>query len=163
MSVDSDSSQQALPLNFLLVHGPMLGMLGKRQVEIYGTDKLEDIEGWIIAEAQEHDVEINCFQSESEGDLIKFLMSHLEDADGVIINPGAYSHYSYAIRDCLEMLPCPVVEVHLSNLYKRESFRHESVTGAACDGVIMGLGKDGYRAALVYLIGKVQETEKDRP
>lgn len=139
-------------LNFLLIHGPNMGLLGKREPEKYGTETLEQIEGWIITKSQDFDIDINCFQSESEGDILKFLMKHMDDAEGVIINPGAFAHSSYALRDCLQCIPCPVVEVHLTNLCQREEFRHKSVTAPVCDGVIMGLGKYGYLGALMYLI-----------
>ena len=152
------SSKKTGRLNLLLVNGPLLGVLGKRSPEIYGTDTLKDIESWIIARAAESGADVKCFQSESEGDILKFLLDNADEVDGVIINPGAYAHYSIALRDCLEYLPCPVIEVHLTNLFQREQFRHESVTGAVCDGVIMGLGKHGYLAALMYLLNKLEES-----
>lgn len=148
------------PLNFLLIHGPALGFLGMRDPEIYGTETLEDIEGWVITHAQDFGVNVNTYQSESEGDILKFLMKHRDDADGIIINPGAYSHYSYAIMEMLRCMPCPIVEVHLSNLNKREEFRHKCVTACSADGVIMGLGKHGYYGALIYLIEKLREEDE---
>lgn len=144
----------------LLVSGPNLRLLGRRETEIYGTETLEDIEGWLIRNAQDFGIEVHCFQSESEGEIIKFLQDHGPDADGVIINPGALTHYSLALRDCIKYLKCPVVEVHISNLYKREEFRHRSVIAGACNGQVLGLGKWGYYAALVYLAAKMREEGK---
>ncbi len=139
----------------LLISGPNLRLLGRREPDIYGTDTLEDIEGWIIREAHEHDIDVHCYQSESEGELLTFLQTYGPDADGIIINPGALAHYSIALRDCLQYLPCPVVEVHISNLYAREEFRQKSVIAPVCDGQIMGLGKWGYFGALNYLVEKI--------
>lgn len=144
----------------LLVSGPNLRLLGKRETDIYGTDTLENIEGWIIQEAQKHGVYIDCYQSESEGDILTFLQTYGPDCDGVIINPGALTHYSVALRDCLRYLTCPVVEVHISNLFKREEFRQKSVVTPVCDGQVMGLGKWGYYSALVYLIETMREKDK---
>ena len=141
----------------LLVSGPNLRSLGRREPEIYGSETLEDIEGWIIREAQKFGIEVHCFQSEIEGEIIKFLQGSDTEADGVIINPGALTHYSIALRDCIKYLSCPVVEVHLSNLYKREEFRQKSVIAPVCAGQIHGLGKCGYYGALVYLVEKMKE------
>lgn len=144
----------------LLVSGPNLRTLGRREPEIYGTETLEEIEGWVIRKAQDFSVEVHCYQSDSEGEIIKFLQEHGPDAQGVIINPGALTHYSYAIEDCIRYLDCPVVEVHISNLHKREEFRRTSVIAPVCAGQIMGLGKWGYYGALVYLIEKMREAGK---
>ncbi len=140
------------PKHILLIHGPMFCKLGERECAIYGTDTLEELEGWIITRAQKHHVEINTFQSESEGDIIRFMLDHCEEADGVIINPGAYAHYSYAIMEAIRFMPCPVVEVHLTNIFEREEFRKNCVTAMACDGMVTGLGKHGYISALGYLL-----------
>jgi 3-dehydroquinate dehydratase-2 len=145
------------PRLILFVSGPNLRLLGRREPEIYGTDTLEEIEGWIIRKAQEFGVEVRCFQSESEGDIIRFLQDSGPDSDGVIINPGALTHYALALGDCIRYLKCPVVEVHISNLYRREEFRHKSVIAPVCAGQIMGLGKWGYLGALVYLVEKMRE------
>jgi 3-dehydroquinate dehydratase II len=142
----------------LLVSGPNLKSLGRREPEIYGHDTLEDIEGWVIREAQELGVDVRCFQSEIEGEIIKYLQENDTEADGVIINPGALTHYSIALRDCIKYLSCPVVEVHLSNLYKREEFRRTSVVAEVCVGQIHGLGKWGYLGALNYLVEKMKES-----
>jgi 3-dehydroquinate dehydratase II len=141
----------------LLVSGPNLRSLGRREPEVYGTETLEDIEGWIIREAQNFGVEVHCFQSEVEGEIIKFLQDNDMESDGIIINPGALAHYSIALRDCIKYLSCPVVEVHISNLYRREEFRRNSVVAEVCVGQIHGLGKWGYFGALVYLVEKMKE------
>jgi len=144
-------------LNFLLINGPLMGMLGKREPGLYGGETLGEIEAWIINKAQEVGVEINCFQSESEGEILRFIIENADTAEGIIINPGAYSHYSYAIRDALNMVACPVVEVHMTNIYRREDFRTKTVTAEVCDGLITGLGKYGYYSALMYLLGMLRE------
>jgi 3-dehydroquinate dehydratase-2 len=149
------------PKSILLVSGPNLRLLGKREVQTYGTETLDDIEAWLIQEAQKHDIDVHCYQSESEGDILTFLQTYGPDARGVIINPGALAHYSYALRDCIQYLKCPVIEVHISNLYKREEFRHRSVIAPACTGQVTGLGKWGYHAALTYLIQTIK-TKKRR-
>lgn len=144
----------------VLVSGPNLRMLGRREVEIYGSETLEDIEGWLITEAHKLGVEVQCFQSESEGEIISYLQNRGLDADGVIINPGALTHYSIALRDCIKYLPCPVVEVHISNLYKREEFRQKSVITPVCEGQVTGLGKWGYLGALIFLVNKIKQSGK---
>ena len=141
----------------LLVSGPNLRMLGRREPDIYGTSTLEQIEAWLITEAQNLGVEMHCFQSESEGEIIKFLQNNGPHCGGVIINPGALTHYSIALRDCIRYLICPVVEVHLSNLYKREEFRRTSVVAPVCVGQVLGLGKWGYYGALKYLVENIRE------
>ncbi|HEX9745777.1 MAG TPA: type II 3-dehydroquinate dehydratase [bacterium] len=139
----------------LMVSGPNLSLLGKREPKIYGTDTLSDIEKTVSDEAGKYSMGVTAFNSESEGDLIKFLQEHGPDADGVIINPGALTHYSIALRDCIAFLKCPVVEVHLSNLHAREEFRRTSVIAPVCDGQITGLGKYGYLGAIRYLHEKL--------
>jgi 3-dehydroquinate dehydratase II len=144
-------------LRMAMISGPNLRMLGKREPEIYGVETLDEIEGWLIGKAQELGVEVHCFQSESEGEIIKFLQDNCPDTDGIIINPGALTHYSYALRDCLSCMACPIVEVHISNIFKREEFRHKSVTAPVCAGQVTGLGKWGYYSALVYLFERTRE------
>ena len=136
----------------LLVSGPNLKMLGKRETEIYGTETLEEIEGWIIREGGSLGVDVHCFQSDSEGELIRHLHEQGVDAHGVIINPGALAHYSIALRDAICCLECPVIEVHITNIYKREEFRQKSIIAPVCVGQVVGLGKWGYHVALLYLV-----------
>ena len=138
----------------LVVNGPNLNQLGTRQPEIYGTQTLAEIESAMTARAETLGLRLRFFQSNSEGALIDFLQQHHGTASGLIINPGALSHYSYALYDCLVALSLPVIEVHLSNLHARERFRHTSVTMVAAKGAIIGLGLQGYLLALDYLSGR---------
>ncbi len=142
----------------LLLHGPNLSQLGHRDPAVYGTDTLADVVAAARAEAIGQDATLDDEQHEAEGDLIRRLhLVRTDGTDAVVINAGALTHYSYALRDALELLDVPIVEVHLSNIHARESFRHTSVTGAVADGIITGFGIDGYplavRAALA-LIGR---------
>ena len=134
----------------LLVNGPNLNLLGTREPEIYGSDSLEDIEKKIVAAGSDQGMRIVPFQSNHEGGIIDFIHREYPDADGIIINPGALAHYSYALRDCLAATAKPVIEIHLSNIFGREEWRRNSVLSAVCKGMICGLGVEGYVAALSY-------------
>ncbi|KLO22213.1 3-dehydroquinate dehydratase [Marinitoga sp. 1155] len=133
----------------LIVNGPNLNMLGKRPNNIYGRFTYEDLIDKINLWSKKNGINIEIFQSNVEGDIINRLQK--EDFKGLIINAGAYTHYSYAIRDALEILNIPKIELHISNIYKREEFRKYSVIAPVCDGQIAGLGLDGYVLALEYL------------
>lgn len=132
----------------LVLHGPNLNLLGAREPEIYGTQGLDEVNDAIVRAASELDVEVWHEQYNGEGAIIDALHAARGKYDGVIINPGAYAHYSYAIADAISAIGIPVVEVHLSNIAGREPFRRTSVTAAACRGVISGLGAGGYVLAL---------------
>lgn len=134
-------------MKILIVNGPNLNLLGTREPEIYGTTSMEDYLGKLKSEFISH--ELNYYQSNIEGELINRLQE--DDFDAVIINPGAFTHYSYAIADCLKNIQKPKVEVHISNIYKREEFRQKSVTAAFTDAVLSGFGMDGYRLAVLSL------------
>ena len=134
----------------MVIQGPNLNMLGKRKTDIYGTDSLDTLHSKIKQWAEPLNVAVDFFQSNSEGSLIDHIQTNEESYQGIIINPGAYTHYSIALRDALEAVSLPVIEVHISNLYKREGFRHLSVTAAVCTGQIAGFGHDSYRLALNY-------------
>jgi len=143
-------------VRILVVSGPNLDRLGVREPDVYGRETLADIERAVRARAAEHGVDVDFFQSNAEGRLIDHLAREGAEADGIVINPGALTHYSYSLHDCLKALTAPIVEVHLSNLYARpEGFRSRSVTAPATRGVISGLGSAGYVLALDYLVGSL--------
>jgi 3-dehydroquinate dehydratase II len=135
----------------VVVNGPNLNLLGTREPHIYGTRTLADLEDSVRVKAKQLDFEAAFFQSNDEGAIIDFLQQQGPGSAGIVINPGALSHYSLALYDCLQALALPVVEVHLSNIHAREEFRSRSVTARAARGVITGLGFEGYGFALEYL------------
>lgn len=140
-------------MNILVILGPNLNMVGIRKKEVYGTTSADDINKMIIDYAQNKGVECEIFQSNHEGELIDKIHSTLNMYDGVIINPGAYTHYSYALRDAIEcVMEVPFVEVHMSDISKREDFRKISVTAEVCVKQIMGYGADSYLKAIDYLV-----------
>ncbi len=143
-------------MKILLVSGPNLNMLGTRLPGIYGSQTLSDIEELVRKRAAEWDVEISSFQSNHEGALIDFIQAN-RAADGMIINPGAFGHYAYALRDALENFDGGIVEVHISNVHAREEFRHNLVLSPVVDGVVAGLGWRGYLGALDALVAILQE------
>ena len=143
-------------MKILLVSGPNLNMLGTRLPGIYGSQTLSDIEELVRKRAAEWDVEILSFQSNHEGALIDFIQAN-RAADGMIINPGAFGHYAYALRDALENFDGGIVEVHISNVHAREEFRHNLVLSPVVDGVVAGLGWRGYLGALDALVAILQE------
>lgn len=140
-------------MKILIINGPNLNMLGRREPDIYGKETFEDILGELKERFAQ--IEILYFQSNHEGDLVERIQKTLdENLAGLIVNMGAYTHYSYAIFDALNMVKIPKVEVHLSHLYSREPFRHKSVISPACQGMISGFGKMGYRMAIEWLVEK---------
>ena len=139
-------------MKFLIINGPNLNLLGSREPDVYGTGTYETLCRRVQDYAAAHGWEADCFQSNHEGAIIDAIQQAAGVYDGIVINPAAYTHYSYAILDALKAVDLPAVEVHLSNIHKREEFRHKSVTAAGCDGQICGLGQFGYVAAMGYLI-----------
>ncbi|RKX28077.1 MAG: type II 3-dehydroquinate dehydratase [Candidatus Zixiibacteriota bacterium] len=134
----------------LIVNGPNLNMLGKRELEIYGTETLDEMNKRLAEIAEELKLEVRFFQSNSEGDLINFIQNESPDAMGLIINPGALTHYSYALADAITAVDIETVEVHISNIYTREEFRHKSVISPVASGHLVGFGFYGYAMALSY-------------
>jgi len=135
-------------MKILIINGPNLNLLGTREPEIYGSVSMED---YLLELSPEFpNDEILYYQSNIEGELINRLQN--DDFDAVVINPGAYTHYSYAIADCLKNIQKPKIEIHISNIYKREDFRKKSVTAESCDAVISGFGMKGYKLALQSLL-----------
>ena len=147
-------------IKILVLNGPNLNMLGTREPEIYGKATLEQINNRLRVLAANLDSEVETFQSNSEGELIDIIQKKGVAIDGLIVNLGAYTHYSIALRDAIAGLAKPTVEVHLSNIYKREPFRHVSLTAQVCRGMITGLGWRGYLLALEALIGLLREGEE---
>src|SRR5580700_9043001 len=142
-------------MRVLVIHGPNLNLLGERQPEIYGRMALGELNEFIATSARDLGVSVDCVQHNGEGEIINAIHDARSSYDGVVINPGAYSHYSYAIADAIASIAIPVIEVHLSNIAAREPFRRNSVTAAACRGVVSGLGFTGYLLALRALAGMV--------
>lgn len=134
-------------MKILIVNGPNLNLLGTREPEIYGTVSMEDYLNRLRTDFPSYQLEY--YQSNIEGEIINQLQK--DEFDALIINPGAFTHYSYAIADCLKNIRKPKVEVHISNIYKREEFRQKSVTAANTDAVLSGFGMDGYRLAILSL------------
>ncbi|WP_027380376.1 type II 3-dehydroquinate dehydratase [Chryseobacterium daeguense] len=132
-------------MKVLIVNGPNLNLLGTREPEIYGTISMEDYLENLKSGFPSH--EIHYYQSNVEGEIINRLQE--DDFDALVINPGAFTHYSYAIADCLKNIQKPKIEVHISNIYKREEFRQKSVTAANTDAVLSGFGMEGYRLAIL--------------
>lgn len=136
-------------MKILCLNGPNLNRLGKREPAIYGYETLEDVEQKLITHGKQSDIHVQCKQSNHEGELIDWLHNAEDDGiNGIIFNPGAYTHTSYAIRDAIASITVPVIEVHISNIHSRESFRHQSVLAPECVGQICGLGTFGYTLAL---------------
>ena len=136
-------------MKILIINGPNLNLLGRREPGIYGSMSFEDY----LPQLREHYpmVELSYYQSNVEGELINKLQEEGFTCDGIVLNAGAYTHTSVALHDCIRSLRCPVIEVHISNVHKREDFRHHSFLSAACSGVICGFGLDSYRLAIEAL------------
>jgi len=146
-------------MKILVINGPNLNLLGSREPSVYGRATLEDLLESLVLYGRKKGIIIEHYQSNSEGALIDCLHRAAGGYDGIIFNPGAYTHYSYALRDAVSAICLPVVEVHISNIYKREEFRHTSVIAPACAGQISGLGLHGYFLAVDYF---ARLTQPDR-
>jgi 3-dehydroquinate dehydratase-2 len=146
-----------LPLIYVL-NGPNLNLLGEREPEVYGRESLADLEATCREEAGRAGLQIEFRQSNHEGELVTWIQDARRAAQGLILNAGAYTHTSVAILDALSILRIPVIEVHLSNVFRREGFRHHSYVSLAATGVVAGLGFDGYRLALRALAERLTAT-----
>lgn len=136
-------------MNLLVINGPNINFLGIREKGIYGTKDFNSLLEMLGNKANETGISIETYQSNCEGAIIdRIQKAYYDKVDGIIINPGAYTHYSYAIRDALASIEVPIIEVHISNVHKREEFRHTSVTAPVCTGQIVGLGLQGYLLAV---------------
>lgn len=131
-------------INILLINGPNLNMLGTREVGVYGVETLESINKKCLALAKELGVNLDTHQSNSEGEIIDLIHASINTSEGIVMNPGAYTHYSYAIRDAVASVKVPCIEVHMSNVYGREEFRHKSVIAPVAVGQIAGFGANSY-------------------
>jgi 3-dehydroquinate dehydratase II len=144
-------------MKFLVVHGPNLNLLGRRETSVYGTASLADVDELIRATASELGAEVTIHQSAREGEIIELLHAGIDDVDGALVNPGAYAATSRAIADAIRSVDYPVVEVHLSNIHAREPWRAHSVTAEASVAIVSGFGPGSYVAALRALVHKVRE------
>lgn len=148
-------------MKILVIHGPNLNMLGKREKSIYGEKTLQEIDALLKKEAKALSVDVVTFQSNHEGALVDFIQKQADSARGIIINPAALTHYGFSLLDALIDSKLPVVEVHLSNIYRREEWRTESIVAPIAEGQISGLGWRGYIAALQILVSKLK-TKRSR-
>ncbi|WP_424766179.1 type II 3-dehydroquinate dehydratase [Paenibacillus sp. sgz302251] len=143
----------------LLLNGPNLNMLGIREPGVYGMESLASIETLMKDKADKLGISLECFQTNHEGEMIDRIHSAFGQADGIVINPGAWTHYSYALRDALSSVGLPIIEVHMSNIHKREAFRHISVVSAIAVGQIAGFGSHSYELGLDALVRHLQKSE----
>ncbi|OBW95366.1 3-dehydroquinate dehydratase [Gallibacterium salpingitidis] len=148
-----------MSFHILLLNGPNLNMLGKREPKHYGKQTLQDIENDMLKMAAQYDVELTCFQANSEEKLINKIHESLGKVDFILINPAAFTHTSVALRDALLSVEIPFVEIHLSNIHRREPFRHHSYLSDVAVGVICGLGAAGYQYALQFAVAHLQQQQ----
>ncbi|MCI5892545.1 MAG: type II 3-dehydroquinate dehydratase [Clostridiales bacterium] len=149
-------------MTIMVINGPNINMLGVREPGVYGEQSYQDLEKYIEDYAANLGAEAIVVQSNGEGEIIDFIHHAMTSCDGIVINPGAYTHYSYAIFDALKAVNMPAVEVHISNIHKRDEFRRRSVTAPACIGQICGLGFRGYLLAIDYLLEELNEKKGEQ-
>jgi 3-dehydroquinate dehydratase II len=148
------------PFSILVLHGPNLNLLGLREPEVYGSTTLANINQMLVAEAEQLQVTVANFQSNHEGALVDAIQAAFQQHQGILINPGAYTHTSVALRDAIAGVAIPTVEVHLSNVYRREAFRHHSYIAPVAVGQISGFGAESYRLGLRALVHHLRQTHK---
>lgn len=139
-------------MKVVVIHGPNMNMLGIRDQAVYGPMKLEEINAQMKAVAEQNKIDIEFFQSNLEGEIVDKIQECLGDADGIIINPAAYTHTSIAIRDAIQAVGLPTIEIHVSNIHRREEFRQKSLTAPVCHGQVMGFGPFGYHLAMIGML-----------
>ena len=144
-------------MKILLIHGPNLNLLGSRETSVYGVDTLDSINERCLALARELGIELEIQQTNSEGEIVDLIQAAGKTAKGIVINPGAYTHYSIAIRDAIAAVKLPTVEVHLSNIHAREEFRHTSVIAPVAAGQISGFGRESYLLGIRAVAGLVKD------
>ncbi|NLP35284.1 MAG: type II 3-dehydroquinate dehydratase [Clostridiales bacterium] len=150
-------------MRILVINGPNLNFLGIREKGIYGSHNYDYLLGLLENKAKKLSITIETFQSNSEGEIIdRIQKAYFDKVDGIIINPGAFTHYSYAIRDALASIMVPKIEVHISNIHQREEFRHVSVTAAECNGQIVGLGLQGYLLAIEAIVDIIKNKKESQ-
>lgn len=149
-------------MKIAVIQGPNINMLGVREQNVYGAMKLEDIHKQMEGFAKQSGVEIEFFQSNLEGEIVDRIQECLGDADGIIINPAAYTHTSIAIRDAIAAVRIPTIEVHISNIHQREEFRQKSLTAAVCSGQIVGFGPFSYHMAMVGMVQMLNEIKAQK-
>ena len=147
-------------MKILVLNGPNLNMLGTREPAIYGSGTYDDLQQMIRTHAEKCGVEVLFYQSNHEGALVDAIQqAYFDGVDGIVFNPGAYTHTSVALHDCIRSIQAPVVEVHISNVHQREEFRHHSMISAGCKGVICGFGLDSYRLAIEGLLADMNQAK----
>ena len=144
-------------MNILVINGPNLNLLGTREPEIYGTDTLEELMMWIETSPKSSEHSFKFYQSNHEGEIIDTIQDERHWANGLLINPAAFSHYSYAIRDAISSIKIPAIEVHISDIHNREEFRQKSVISPVCLNQVVGLGKDSYIRGLELLVNSLKQ------
>jgi 3-dehydroquinate dehydratase-2 len=148
------------PVKVLVLHGPNLNLLGSRDPAVYGTTTLAEIDAELVRRGKDRGVEVRCAQSNLEGELVEQIQRAKGWAAAIVINPGGYTHTSVAIRDAIDAIALPTIEVHLSNLHAREEFRARSITAAACIGQICGFGAQSYYLGLDAALARVEATSR---
>lgn len=143
-------------MKILVINGPNINMLGKREPNIYGKKEYDALLAGLAGFAKKNGITVETYQSNIEGEIVDKIQAAAGEFDGIVINPAAYTHYSIAILDALKAVGIPAIEVHLSHIASREEFRHKSVTAAGCIGQITGLGFDSYYLAITYLMNRLQ-------